>query len=84
MLLLIEVADSSLPFDQDVKLPIYARAGISEVWIVDLDGGRVERYTNATPDGYAQSVSQGRGATLAAATLPLLVIQVEEALGLPA
>ena len=36
MLLLIEVADTSLRFDRAVKLPLYARACIPEVWIVDL------------------------------------------------
>ncbi|MCW5700079.1 MAG: Uma2 family endonuclease [Rhodospirillales bacterium] len=34
--LLVEVADSSVRYDRDVKLPLYARAGIPEVWIVDL------------------------------------------------
>ena len=84
MLLLIEDADSSLPFDHEVKLPIYVSAGIPEVWIADLDGGRIERYTNPTNEGYAQSDSAGHGATLAAAKLPALVIQVDEALGAPA
>ncbi|MGI8550797.1 MAG: Uma2 family endonuclease [Dehalococcoidia bacterium] len=83
VLLLIEVADSSLAFDQEVKLPIYARAGILEVWIADLDGGRIERYTSPTHEGYAQKDSAGHGATLAAATLPALVIRVDEALGAP-
>jgi len=41
VLLLIEVADSSLLFDRDFKLPLYAAAGIPEVWIVDLDARRV-------------------------------------------
>ena len=36
VLLLIEVADSSLQYDQAVKLPLYARAGVREVWLVDL------------------------------------------------
>lgn len=36
ILLLIEVADSSLVTDRAVKLPLYARAGIVEVWLVDL------------------------------------------------
>lgn len=39
--LLIEVSDSSLTFDRTVKLPLYARAGIREVWIVDLTSDRV-------------------------------------------
>lgn len=42
--LLIEVADSSLPIDREVKLPLYAAAGIREVWIVDLTTETVEVY----------------------------------------
>lgn len=41
VLLLIEVADSSLAYDRDVKLPRYARAGIPEAWLVDLSGRRL-------------------------------------------
>jgi len=40
--LLIEVADSSLPYDRRTKLPLYARAGVTEAWLVDLDAGRLE------------------------------------------
>jgi Uma2 family endonuclease len=36
VLLIIEVSDTSLPYDREVKLPFYARHGIPEVWIVDL------------------------------------------------
>ncbi len=36
ILLLVEVADSSLAYDRDVKLPLYARHAIPEVWLVDL------------------------------------------------
>ncbi len=36
VLLLIEVADSSLRYDREVKIPRYARAGVPEVWLVDL------------------------------------------------
>jgi Uma2 family endonuclease len=36
-LLIIEVADSSLAYDQDIKAPKYAKAGIQELWIVDLN-----------------------------------------------
>src|SRR5208282_1431106 len=35
--LLVEISDSSLERDQEEKLPVYARAGIAEVWIVDLN-----------------------------------------------
>lgn len=44
VLLLIEVSDSTLEFDRNQKLPAYARAGVPEVWIIDLNAGAVEVY----------------------------------------
>lgn len=55
VLLLIEVADSSLRYDRLIKVPLYARHGIAEVWLVDLDGRRVSRYTEPGPQGYRRS-----------------------------
>lgn len=46
VLLLIEVADSTLRFDLDVKAPLYARAGIPELWIVDIRGARLLRFAS--------------------------------------
>ncbi len=42
ILLLIEVADTSIEYDRTVKLPSYAHSGISEVWIVDLNTNVIE------------------------------------------
>jgi Uma2 family endonuclease len=50
--LLIEVADTSLDKDQKVKLPLYAAAGIPEVWIVNLPEQQLEQYTEPSTDGY--------------------------------
>ncbi|MEH1902412.1 MAG: Uma2 family endonuclease [Nostoc sp.] len=44
ILLLIEIADSSLKYDQDEKLPIYAEAGISDYWIFNLVDYYLECY----------------------------------------
>ncbi len=55
VLLLIEVSDSTLRYDREVKLPRYAAAGIPEVWIVNLRTRQVEAY-NDPRDG----VYQGR------------------------
>ncbi len=55
VLLLIEVADSSLAYDREVKVPIYARYGVPEVWIADLEGGAVEVYRRPTAEGYADT-----------------------------
>ena len=50
--LLVEVADSSLLYDRRTKLPLYARAGVAEAWLVDLDSGRLEIHRGAGGAGY--------------------------------
>ncbi|WP_462330665.1 Uma2 family endonuclease, partial [Thiohalocapsa halophila] len=54
VLLIIEVADSSLAYDRDVKLPRYARAGIPEAWLVDLDGRRLVRHRRPAGAAYIE------------------------------
>jgi Uma2 family endonuclease len=49
IILVIEVADSTLNFDRNTKLPLYAAAGINEYWIVNLVDDRLEIYTQ--PEG---------------------------------
>ena len=44
MLLLVEVSETSLAYDRGVKLALYAKFGVPEVWIVDILGGAVEVY----------------------------------------
>lgn len=51
--LVIEVADSSLSKDRDIKLPLYAEAGIAELWLVDLVNSQVEIYTEPKGSVYA-------------------------------
>ena len=50
VLLRIEVSDSSLTFDQGVKLRIYARYGVVEYWVVDVEGRRVVTYREPVPN----------------------------------
>lgn len=42
--LLIEVADSSLFYDRGTKLPLYARAGVAESWLANIDARRLEMH----------------------------------------
>ena len=49
LILVIEVADSTLSFDRNIKAPLYAAAGISEYWIVNLVDDRLEIYSQ--PEG---------------------------------
>jgi Uma2 family endonuclease len=55
ILLLIEVADSSIDFDRNTKAPIYAAAGISEYWIVNLIDSRLEIYSQPEGDIYTNT-----------------------------
>jgi Uma2 family endonuclease len=52
--LVIEVGDTTTDYDRQVKVPLYARAGISEVWLVDLTAGHIEYYRRPAPEGYAE------------------------------
>jgi Uma2 family endonuclease len=80
VLLLIEVSDTTLPYDRGVKLPLYARAGIREVWIVDLPGETIERYTAPSANGYRCVEQMRRGQTLESTSLPGLAPSVDEVL----
>ena len=80
VLLLIEVADTSLSFDRDVKLPLYARSGIEEVWLVDLNAGVIERHTEPSENGYRLLRRAGRGETLGSAASSGLAVEVDAVL----
>jgi Uma2 family endonuclease len=54
VLLMIEVADSSLRFDRDVKSALYARHAIPEFWLIDVRGKRLTRYGSPRAAGYAR------------------------------
>ena len=76
VLLLVEVAESSLRFDRTVKLPIYAQAGIPEVWIVDLTRRVLESHQHPGADSYAKVVSYGPADTIALALAPEIALNL--------
>ncbi len=59
VLLVVEVSDSSLAFDQGVKRALYARHGVAEYWVVDVPAKRVHVYTEPGPEGYATRLECG-------------------------
>ena len=81
VLLLIEVADSSLEYDRDVKRALYARHGIRELWIVNLVDRDVEVCRSPGPDGYASVTTVGRDGALEPELLPGARIGVADILG---
>jgi Uma2 family endonuclease len=54
-LLLVEVSDTTLTFDIETKVPLYARAGISEVWVVNVNARSVHVYRDPHAGAYASS-----------------------------
>jgi Uma2 family endonuclease len=81
VLLLIEVADSSLTLDQTVKLPLYAAAGVAEVWIVDLTANVIEAYTQPDQGTYGEKRIVRGDVALTPIALPELNINVSDILG---
>ena len=80
VLLLIEVADSSVRNDRRRKLPVYALFGIPEVWLADLPAGQVEIHDRPTPAGYARTRVVGRDGWLTPAAFPDIAIAVADAI----
>ena len=77
----VEVSDSTLAYDRNVKLPLYASAGIPEVWIVDLRGEKVEVFTGLESHRYAGMRAYVRGDEVRSETVPDLTLPVTEILG---
>lgn len=75
-LLLIEVAESSLAYDRDKKLPLYARAGIPETWLVDIPGRTLWLYRSPGPAGYAECRPADDLSALAPQALPDCVLDL--------
>lgn len=80
VLLIVEVSDTTLAYDRGVKLPLYARAGVPEVWVVDLGGEQVLVYREPRADTYLITQSVRRGASLSPQAFPDLRIAAQDVL----
>ena len=81
VLLLVEVAETSAEADRDAKVPLYARAGILEVWLVDLAAERIEVYRAPSPEGFRDVRALARGEALAPGAFPNAQFPVDDILG---
>ncbi|HZG51258.1 MAG TPA: Uma2 family endonuclease [Pyrinomonadaceae bacterium] len=81
VLLIIEVADTTLGYDRQVKMPLYARAGVAEAWIVNLTEARIEIYSGLAEGAYQTIVNVPRGEEARAHTVAGLSVGVAEVLG---
>lgn len=69
-LLVIEVSDSSLPYDRGRKLSLYAKAGVVEVWIVSVVGRTLEAHSNPVAGRYTHGVKYEVSETVSPAGMP--------------
>jgi Uma2 family endonuclease len=79
--LLIEVADSSLEYDRDVKIPLYASSGITEVWLVDIYEQVIIVYRYPSENGYSDIQKLSRGEKMSIQAFPEVNLVVDDILG---
>ncbi|XZN89796.1 MAG: Uma2 family endonuclease [Microcoleus sp.] len=81
VLLLVEVADSTVDNDRDVKIPIYARSLIQEVWLVNLIENCLEVYRQPTPNGYSLILKLYAGQEVAPIAFSDFTVSVDSIFG---
>jgi Uma2 family endonuclease len=81
VLLVVEVTDTSAAWDTEVKVPLYAAAGVPEAWVVDLPAGCVHVFSQPTPTGYRDARRAGPGDLVPVEDLPDLSVLVDNVLG---
>ena len=78
VLLVIEVAETSLRYDREVKAPLYARAGIVEYWLVDLSGGTVTCHASPQNGSFRDVAVHRPGESVSPRSLPGVAIAVDD------
>ncbi|MDJ0556895.1 MAG: Uma2 family endonuclease [Microcoleaceae cyanobacterium MO_207.B10] len=81
ILLLIEVADSTIKYDREIKMPLYAENGISEVWLIDINQQLVEVYRQPQGNSYQNVEQFVRGDILTIEAFDDINLAVEKILG---
>jgi Uma2 family endonuclease len=81
ILLIVEVADTSVEYDRALKVPLYARAGVPEVWLVNLPAERVEIFARPAAGAYPAAREVARGQALVSETVSGLTLNADDILG---
>jgi Uma2 family endonuclease len=81
ILLVIEVAESSLDYDREVKAPLCAVSGVPEYWVADLNSNQLVCYEDPAHGTYGKVRVHRRGESVAPGQLPGCPIAVDDLLG---
>lgn len=76
ILLLVEVADTSADYDREVKIPLYAAAGITEVWLLDVGAEIWQVYRQPTAAGYQEMQQVPPGSSIAPLSFPEITLTI--------
>lgn len=79
--LIVEVSDTTLDTDLGRKADLYARAGIAEYWVIDVEGQRAVLHSLPGVDGYAEHIDVPFGDMLHSATIEGLSVPTEGLIG---
>ena len=75
--MVIEVADTTLKYDTEKKLPRYARFGITEVWIVDLNNRMIEVHSHPDKGFYCRIARYHKGQQIRSTIIADLLVDVD-------
>jgi Uma2 family endonuclease len=78
VLLVVEVADTTLAFDLGRKAALYARCGIAELWVVDVNERAIHVFRKPAQDGYGEAFRVQGGRSVACAALPAVTVDAAE------
>ncbi|MEG4496572.1 Uma2 family endonuclease [Microcoleus sp. F10-C6] len=78
--LIIEVADSSLAYDREIKAKAYARSGIADYWVLNVNERQLHVFREPTENGYQSEVILGETASISLLEFPACNIAIQEML----
>lgn len=78
VLLLVEVSETSLIYDRDIKMPLYAESGIPEAWLVDLNSNTIFAFREPSPKGFQEVRQYRRGDSLSPLAFPEVSFAVSD------
>ncbi|MGI6456557.1 MAG: Uma2 family endonuclease [bacterium] len=79
--LVVEVSDTTISYDRNTKVPLYAKAGVPEVWIINLNNDQVELYREPQMEGYQSRTVCRRGEAVSPLAFPEIVLAVDVIMG---
>lgn len=80
VLLVVEVSETSVAYDRETKLPLYARSGIPEAWLIDLPTQTIEMHTCPSEEGYRETLRVKPGERVVSKTVSGLELRAGDLL----